>query len=153
VIKIHQKGFRQARANRARIRREFQPKMMKAVNKAAIAVKGQAERNVTGGNPLHVRSGRLRNSLTHDVSVQGNEIVGRVGTNVKYGPIHEFGGTIKPKVKEYLTFQVKPGQWVSVKQVVIPKREWLGRALKRQRKKVQKIYNRALGELYRGSKK
>ena len=40
-----------------------------------------------------------------------------------YGPIHQFGGVIKPKKGSHLTFQIN-GAWVSVPQVVIPKRQF-----------------------------
>ncbi|SMF83056.1 phage virion morphogenesis (putative tail completion) protein [Tistlia consotensis] len=43
-----------------------------------------------GGNTL-VESGRLRDSITYEASPTGV----RVGTNVVYGAIHQFGGTIR----------------------------------------------------------
>lgn len=38
-----------------------------------------------------VDRGRLRQSITHDVGREGGDIVGYVGTNVKYGAYLEFG--------------------------------------------------------------
>lgn len=43
-----------------------------------------------------------------------------VGTNIIYGPIQEFGGTIKAKNAPYLVFRTKDGAWHSVKSVQIP---------------------------------
>ena len=60
-----------------------------------------ARANLTGGNPLHVRTGRLRSSV-------GSEFLSddtvAVGTNVHYGKYHEHGNGV-------------------------PKRPWLGPAL------------------------
>lgn len=49
-----------------------------------------------------VDTGRLRSSMMSEV----NNLSGRVGTNVKYARIHEYGGIIRPKKGKYLVFQV-----------------------------------------------
>lgn len=38
-----------------------------------------------------VNTGRLRASITHEVSAEGKEVVARVGTNVEYAAYVEFG--------------------------------------------------------------
>lgn len=43
------------------------------------------------GEPPHVLQGRLRQSIAHQVSVEGAEIVGKVGTNIEYGRRLELG--------------------------------------------------------------
>lgn len=58
-----------------------------------------------GGQTL-VDSGRLRDSITHQVA--GDTV--EVGTNVIYGGIHQFGGEAGPKARR----------------VTIPSREYLG---------------------------
>ncbi len=40
---------------------------------------------------LHVRTGRLRRSITQNVTDTGGTIVGTVGTNVEYARVHELG--------------------------------------------------------------
>jgi phage gpG-like protein len=52
------------------------------------------------GQSLNVRSGRLRKSI--DYVFEGAHAI-RVGTNVEYGAIHEYGGTIRPKNVRFLT--------------------------------------------------
>lgn len=42
-------------------------------------------------NVLGVVSGRLRNSIKTRTSRHGSVLSGSIGTNVKYGPPHEFG--------------------------------------------------------------
>lgn len=43
---------------------------------------------------LAVRTGRLRKSIHYQVSVNPEEVRARIGTNVVYGRIHEYGGTV-----------------------------------------------------------
>lgn len=59
-----------------------------------------------------------------DSAVTSNAVY--VGTNKKYAPPHQFGATIKPKKGKYLKFKTPDGGWVSVKQVKIKKRAFLG---------------------------
>lgn len=48
--------------------------------------------NRRGDHPLLRLSGRLRNSLSQSV----DDTEGRIGTNVRYAAIHQFGGVIVP---------------------------------------------------------
>ena len=61
----------------------------------AIHLSGWVKKNrLTGPRPqfLGVVSGRLRSSITAGVPEKnGNEYTQKIGTNVKYGPFHEFG--------------------------------------------------------------
>ena len=49
-----------------------------------------------------------------------------VGTNKAYAGPHQFGAVIKPKRGKYLKFRTPDGNFVSVKQVTIKKRSFLG---------------------------
>lgn len=62
----------------------------KALPKIAIFVEGEAKKNFNGPGQLRVRTGNLRRSIVGEV----RKNIVAVGTNVVYGPIHEFGGTI-----------------------------------------------------------
>ena len=80
--------------------------LMKAMDESLIIVKGQARRNVmTGGAAgLHVRTGHLHRSIAHEgPRKKGRRIVGAVGSDIPYAPVHEFGGTITPKRTKFLT--------------------------------------------------
>lgn len=61
--------------------------------------------------------GTLRSTLHW--KIEGNTLL--FGTNLIYGAIHQFGGTIKPVRGNALNVGGRP-----VKQVVIPARPWLG---------------------------
>lgn len=47
-------------------------------------------------------TGRLRNSISHDVELTEKGVVGRIGTNVVYGAYHEFGfkGTVQVRAHQ-----------------------------------------------------
>lgn len=62
----------------------------------------------------------LRDSVSHEV--QGRTVL--IGSNVKYGPIHHYGGIIVAKNAKFLKFKT-PGGFASVKSVAIPARPWL----------------------------
>lgn len=66
--------------------------------------------------------GHLRDSVHH--AVEGLTV--RVGTNLKYGAIHQFGGVIEAKNAEFLIFRRRGGGFVKVKLVTIPARPFLG---------------------------
>lgn len=69
-------------------------------------------------------SGRLRDSIN---SRAGNDQV-RVGTNVIYAGVHQFGATIKPKTGSHLFFRMASGM-VAAKSVTVPARPFLGISL------------------------
>lgn len=73
-----------------------------------------------GGETLR-DTGRLMNSITHNVLADGVE----VGTDFEYAHVLHFGAEIYPKTAEYLTFAVG-GQYRKSKHVSIPPREFLG---------------------------
>lgn len=73
-----------------------------------------------GGKTLVDRR-HLEDSITHHPIHNSVE----VGTNLVYAGIHQFGGTIKGKDGGKLTFRAGGG-WVSVDQVDIPARPYLG---------------------------
>ena len=73
-----------------------------------------------GGQTLR-DTGRLMNSMTHNVLPNGVE----VGTNVEYAHALHFGAHILPKTAQYLVFNVL-GNWRKVKEVNIEARPFLG---------------------------
>lgn len=65
--------------------------------------------------------GTLKKSITHNASV--SEVI--YGSKLEYARIHDKGGVIKAKKKKALRFQIN-GNWVVVKQVTMPKRQFIG---------------------------
>lgn len=66
-------------------------------------------------------SGRLRDS----VNSRAGAAEVRVGTNVIYAAIHQFGGTIKPKTASHLWFRIGD-RLVKADSVTLPARPFLG---------------------------
>lgn len=112
-----------------------------------MGLKGQIQEKMSG-KVLKVRTGRLRSSVTTRVEMQGKDILGKVGSNVVYAPVHEYGATITAKKGEYLRFQVE-GHWVSVKSVKIPRRPIWEPTLKENREKINALFRQALYEVLR----
>jgi len=72
------------------------------------------------GKPLQI-TGALQQSIAE--AVHSDNTV-EIGTNLKYARVHNFGATIKPVKKEYLTFKIGDS-YRKCKQVVIPQREFM----------------------------
>lgn len=86
-----------AASNYRRARALIADLILRASNKfAGEATRTSKERYLSGGSDdvLHVRTGRLRSSITPEVKERGSVIDVILGTGVPYGPIHEFGGPI-----------------------------------------------------------
>lgn len=80
----------------------------------------------TGGKTL-IDSTRLRDSMVSEADAQSV----RVGTNVPYAHVHQFGAFIEPKEADSdgaakLAFRLHNGQFVMLDQVEIPARPFLG---------------------------
>lgn len=73
------------------------------------------------GQTLKRKTGTLAKSITYKLE---NNYSAKVGTNVAYAAIHEFGGTIVPKTAKALVFKIKD-QWVMTQKVVMPARPYL----------------------------
>lgn len=88
---------------------------------AAWAGLHPAYRAIKRNSRILTESGRLRGSVNEQA---GNDYV-RVGTNVIYGAIHQFGGTIVPKNASHLVFRLATGV-VMANSVTLPARPYLG---------------------------
>lgn len=133
-------------ARRFKRMEQVRPKVIfAAVTDVMHDIERQAKLNVTGGNPLYVRSGRGRASITSRVRRRGKSTIGETGSNVFYMKTHELGEpkVIRPKSKPYLRFQAgrgmspashrSSGRWVTTKEVRVKKRPWLSKAVKQRR--------------------
>ena len=72
--------------------------LQKSMERVGALVERQAKENVTktGSEHPQVQTGRLRSSIIHQVTSEGNEIVAEIGTNVEYGKYLEFGTSRMP---------------------------------------------------------
>ena len=83
---------------------------------------GQRWKPTWRGGQILTLSARLLGSITYQV--EGKDSV-RVGSNVIYAGVHQFGATIKAKAAAFLQFRTAAG-WVRARQVEIPARPFLG---------------------------
>jgi hypothetical protein len=75
-----------------------------------------------GQHQLGTRSGLLRRSVaTTPAIVQGNKVIGEIGSDVLYAPVHEYGKTIRAKNAPFLVFKIG-NRVIRTKQVIIPER-------------------------------
>lgn len=73
---------------------------------------------------LKVLTGDLKNSIIGETEKRSKAIIGILSSNLNYAAIHEYGGTIRAKSKEYLTFKIGGSSWVKTKQSIIPARPY-----------------------------
>lgn len=73
-----------------------------AVEEATTLVQARVMKEKLSGQVLHVRTGKLRRSITQKIDRDTGSISGIVGTNTKYAKIHEFGGIIRHPPREML---------------------------------------------------
>ncbi len=76
------------------------------------------------GQVLNQRTGRLASSIHQVTERTGNSVIATVGTDVVYARIHEYGGTIVPKVAKALRFVIGD-KTIVAKSVTMPQRSFL----------------------------
>jgi len=79
--------------------------------------------------------GHLRDSLTKRVKVTGQKVTAKIGTNVGYGAVHEFGKSVKR----------------GSKMIKMPLRPWLRPSVQEERPRILKQILAAMMRSYRGS--
>jgi len=119
------------------------PEVNKMFRKSLLASTLLVQNDAKKNAPF--KRGNLRRSITSKVT----KFEAKVGTDVIYAKIQEFGGVIRPKKGQYLRFPIK-GQWVTVKSVKIPKyrgKGYLTPALQNNKKKITDIFSKAINKL------
>lgn len=116
-----------------------------AMQEAREYLRVEARRNASKGGAfgLHVRSGRLINSLRTYLRAEGNKQTLSLGM-VFYGWVQDRGAVIEAKNGGFLHFKTPEGTWRSVKQVILPERRWARDALEATRKEIPRYIYRAL---------
>lgn len=104
-----------------RMPNEFKSGLTKGLRRGMLFAEGKAKRRFDTPGNLKVRTGHYRRSIRSGVRSGAGGTTGYLAADVVYASIHEYGGIIRPKEGEYLTFPIE-GKWVSVRRVIIPKR-------------------------------
>lgn len=83
---------------------QVHPEVMQRLEKSVRRLVMQLTSNIKGGKlsgqVLRTRTGKLRRSINPRVEVTDTAVIGSAGTNVIYGRVHEYGGTIN--IREHL---------------------------------------------------
>ena len=111
---------------------------------------GKMKKEQMSGRPyLKTQTGNLKRSWFVKSGIAPGIIWASTATRTKYAAIHQFGGTIRPKTKDYLSFTIGK-KFVKTKQVHIPKRLYLFEHFKLRASKTinQKVWQ-ALRVAYR----
>ena len=116
------------------------------ITAATIDVQARAK-ELIHGPVLHRRTGRLWRSIQPETFRRGGTVVGIVGTDVEYAAVHEFGAKIRPKqVGGFLVFpgaegRATGGSLVFAREVKIPRRPYMSRALQERSRRVKELIN------------
>jgi len=73
-----------------------QKNMAQTVERLAVKLRDFVKSGFLSDQVLHVRTGRLRRSITYKLNISATTYQAIIGTNVKYARIHEFGGQTSP---------------------------------------------------------
>lgn len=128
--------------------------MRRAMEDAVGKVRNTTVRSLRG-QILHVKTGRLWQNIQTEVSETGGDVVtGKVGTNVEYAAIHEFGGVTRPhditqtrtskKGQQYTVVIHHPG-------AVVPARPYLRPALEDSIPYIKTAFRNAISEALKGT--
>ena len=79
-----------------RLPEQSKDSMKRAILRLAVMLQNYVKDSELTGQALHVRTGRLRRSITAKATEEGTTYAGIVGTNVVYARINEFGGQTRP---------------------------------------------------------
>jgi phage gpG-like protein len=83
---------------------KFQDRMTPVMLRIATDLATHIDKDKLRGQVLHTRSGKLRRSLHPSVySTSPTELVAMVSNNTEYARIQEYGGTIRPVNRQWLT--------------------------------------------------
>jgi len=112
------------------------------VLRLSIVLQRHVKERKLSGQVLRNRTGRLRRSITREVTEQPTAIIAKVGTNVSYARIHEYGGVVRahdvyPKHAKALSF-IWHGKRVffarvHIPQIKMPERSFLRSSLRELR--------------------
>jgi phage gpG-like protein len=106
TVKIDTRGFKELHKAMFKGNEEIRSRVLVGITNAANYVHRDVKENRLRGNPVRVRSGRLRNSVK--TAIDKPNFTAYVGTNMVYARVIERGGTIKPKRSKLLTIPLAP---------------------------------------------
>jgi phage gpG-like protein len=65
--------------------------LARAVTRLGLELQRKVQREKLTGQVLKVRTGSLRSSINTEISQAADQVTASVGTNIRYGAVHEYG--------------------------------------------------------------
>lgn len=121
--------------------------LKREITRVAVDLTAHVKDQKLSGQVLKVQTGRLRRSINYRVTDSGTGIEARVGTNVEYARIHEFGFKGTVNVKEHLrkgkqTYKVR----AHTRRVNLPERSFLRSSMSDMRRDIDQRIARVVGQ-------
>lgn len=117
--------------------------LARAVTTLGLELQRKVQSEKLSGQVLKVRTGTLRSSINTKTTTSESEVTATVGTNVRYGRVHEFGVShswlIEARNARSLRFQIG-GRTIfrrSVTHPPLPERSFLRSALAEMRPQIE----------------
>lgn len=117
------------------------------ITRIAVDVSAHVKDKKLSGQALKVQSGRLRRSINFRVAESSTGVEAKVGTNVEYGRVHEFGFSGTVNVKEHMrkgkqAFKVS----AHTRRVNLPERSFLRSTMTDMRAGIDQRIARVVGQ-------
>jgi phage gpG-like protein len=143
----------------------FDAGMEAGIRAATIDITAHVK-NLISGPVLNRRTHRLWKSIQPEVFRRFGRVIGIVGTDVIYAPVHEFGATIRPKEPGgKLVFSVAgergrdssgrftaaEDQTIFADEVTIPRRPFMSRAFEERKGRVRQLIRENVMKAARGA--
>lgn len=126
----------------------FRKEAYQSMSRLVMELTRKVKQDKLSGQVLNNRTGRLRRSIHPEVQATGRSLFGRVGTNVIYAAIHEYGGDIYPKTAKALRFQIGD-RWITTQHVKMPERSFLRTALAEMEPAILAEFSQAVSRVFR----
>lgn len=126
---------------------ELQAELRKGIARAVLMVQKRTKQKLSD-DVLKVKTGRLRRSITTQITERPGRVEGKVGTVVKYGRVHEFGFSGQVSVREHLRKAVNSAKASMVRahkrHVNVPERSFLRTSLNELSPEINAAFSAAL---------
>lgn len=142
-VKLEVKGSKELQAYFVEMPEKLRKRLALTISDLVIQLEDRVKDKLKN-KVLHIRSGDLRRSIQHQVTITSKSVVGEVFSagDVKYAAIHEYGGTIKTRLG---TGKGKPK--INGKATVnMPERSYMRSSLKEFKDKIESRISIAVKE-------
>jgi phage gpG-like protein len=102
VITVELVGDRELAARLEAMPGRVREGLARAVTRLGLELQRKVQAEKLSGQVLRVRTGSLRSSINTEISESADAVSASVGTNIRYGRVHEYGFDGKVGVRAHL---------------------------------------------------